>query len=133
MPYAEADNLVRHPSDSMVVKIAAAALSGHRAVVPTAGGSVEYADKTNSAHAHLRPGITTGAALTGAPVTVVMRGEITEPTWSWTPLAPIYLGLTGLLTQTAPTAPGAAFLLEVGVALSATSILVDPQFPISLI
>jgi len=111
-------------------KTAFATLSGHRIVSPRSDGTVEYADNATSTHANRPFWMTSGAATSGAAVTVVAYGEITEPSWSWTPGAAVYLATNGTLTQTAPVAP--AFLLQVGTAQAPTVMFIDPQRPIFL-
>lgn len=95
--------------------IAAEPLGGHRAV--TADGL------------HATPqtldrlvGITLGAGPLGAAVQYVSRGLLTEPSWAWQADAPVFVGLSGVLTQT-PPATGPA--RRVAWALSATEINVD--------
>lgn len=107
-------------------KTAAQALGGHRVVRLISAAAVDYADNATLAHGDDVLGVTTGAASLGADVTVVRTGEITEPSWNWTALEPLFLGRNGLLTQTAPSlAAGDVFSLQVGVALSATTALID--------
>jgi len=81
---------------------AAQNLSGHRMVVATSAGAV-YADPTNPAHADALLGITIGAALSGDQVTVLVAGEMIEPSWSWTPGLPLYVTTSGLLSHTPPS------------------------------
>lgn len=113
-----------------VVLVADGAISGHRVVAEQGDGTAAYADNTNSPDRWSPLGVTTGAAVDGDDVTVVRVGAIDEPSWSWTPLDPVYLGAAGALTQTPPTAP--AFLRVVGVATSSTSMWVDVQPPLQL-
>lgn len=103
-------------------------LSGHRAVTISAG-TVVYADRTVPGHARAVIGLTTGAAVNGTPVAVRFRGVVVEPSWTWTPDAPIWLGTTGLLTQTIPTV---GFLRQIAYAVTATLIVVDPREPLAL-
>lgn len=65
----------------------------------------------------------------GGQVTVQTYGPMEEPSWTWTPDAPIFVGLAGALTQTRPTS---GFVLEIATALSATMIFIDPKPPIVL-
>lgn len=111
---------------------AGVALSGHRVVSPRGDGKVEYADATFITHLNRSMWLTLGAVAANAPATVLIHGWITEPSWAWTPGLAIFLGAAGLLTQALPVAPGSAFLLRLGVAISATAILFDPQQPIAL-
>lgn len=108
-----------------VTGIAAAALSGHRAVTPQADGTLAYASNDNPAHVQAPLWVTSGAASAGSQADALMLGLMTEPSWAWTPGA-VYLGAAGVLTQSPPTATGgAAFLVQVGTATSPTSLYVD--------
>lgn len=115
-------------SSVIVTGTAGVALSGHRAVVRQPDGSFVYADNTNPAHLALPIGITNGAAAAGDPVQVVMVGELTEPSWSWTP-GPVFLGAGGALTQTVPSA---GFLAQLAAATAATAIYVDRSPSVAL-
>jgi hypothetical protein len=104
---------------------AGATLSGHRAVVSDNGQAV-YADNLTPAHDGRLTGITLGAALAGDSVTVQALGLLTESSWNWTP-GPLWLGESGLITQTRPVA---GMQWRLGTALSATTILWKPESPI---
>lgn len=94
-------------------------LSGHRMVVSTPAGAA-YADPTNPAHADTLVGLTMGAALMGDNATILTAGEISEPSWSWTPGQPLYVADGGLLSH---TPPASGWVQMAAVALSATRIL----------
>ena len=96
------------------------ALGGHRMTV-LLGGRLYYADKDNPAHEGAVIGMTTGAALEGADATVITDGMITEPTWALDPDTALYLGNNGMATT---AAPGTGFVLEIGLATSATGIFI---------
>lgn len=104
---------------------AGANLSGHRAI-RVSGGLAHVADGTNAAHAGRCIGISTGAAVQGDDVTVQTAGAITEPGWTWTD-GPVFVGADGILMQ---SLAGLAFVQQIGVATSATSIDINPQLPI---
>jgi hypothetical protein len=91
-------------------------LSGHRAVVATATGAA-YAQPDTPEHQDAVLGITTGAALAGQTATIQAAGEMTEPSWSWTPGLPIFVGPGGLLTQ-APPSTGWVQIIALAVAQS---------------
>lgn len=103
-----------------VQRITAQALSGHRLVTPLDDGTVDYADATNAAHMSRPLFLTTGAWGTGVTADLVSAGPVSEPTWSWTPGQPIWLGVNGALTQTIPV--GAAFVRRVAEVIDATTI-----------
>lgn len=99
-------------------------LGGHRVVMLTADGTVNYADARNPEDARRILGITTGAAVNGESANIQTTGPMIESSWSWVPDEPVYLGQDGLLTQTVPTWPSAAFLRVMGVAISPTTLLI---------
>lgn len=109
--------------------IASGAIGGHRVVISDGAGNASYADSSNVSHAGKVAGISLGAVSSGASVNVASSGEIVEPTWGWG-AGLVYLGVNGVLTQTAPTS---GFLQVIGVALSATRIVVSLQIPVILI
>lgn len=111
--------------------VAAAPLSGHRIVTPAVDGNVDYASAATPGHLHAPLWLTRGAVAAGGTAQLLAYGPIVESSWSWTP-GPVYLGTSGLLTQAAPAAPGAAFLAQVGYATSATRLVVDRQPSIAL-
>ena len=113
--------------------IAAAALGGHRVVRALFDGRVDYASNDALAHANSVIGITTQAAAADAQIQVQAIGRITEPSWAWTEGLPVFAGVNGLLTQSPPAAPAAAFSLVVGVATSPTSLNVAIKAPLALL
>ncbi|MEU1550205.1 hypothetical protein [Nocardia sp. NPDC005745] len=118
-------------STVVVSGVAAVPLSGHRAVTRQPDGTLVYASADAPGHMHAPIWITTGAADAGAQATAVAFGEITEPSWAWTP-GPLYLGLAGAITQIPPTAPSAYFLAQLGAATAPTSAFVDRSASIQL-
>lgn len=109
--------------------VASVALGGGRVVALLADGALDYADSTNPDHIRLSVGVTVGAATSGDAATVRVVGRIEDGSWSWTPLAPLFVGTNGLLTHVEPASP--AFSRIVAVAVNATTIYVDPQPPIA--
>lgn len=120
-------------SSSLINALAAVNLSGHRGVVLDSFGQALYADNNTVAHANKFAGITQGAVVAGSNATVQRQGEITEPSWAWTPDQPVYLGANGILTQTMPVPASAKFSLIIGVAQTATKIYLNPMPPIFII
>ena len=114
------------PGGTAFTTTAGEALGGHRCVLLDAAGSAFYADCSVPAHFGRLAGITQGAAAAGDSTTIVKSGVMVEPSWSWTANAPVFLGHTGLLTQTAPS----GFQQVVGVALSATTLFINPREPL---
>ncbi len=109
-----------------IINITAAAdIGGHRVI--TMQG--QYADCGNPADAFAVAGITLQAVASGTTVQVQTYGELTETSWNWLVGQPVYLGTAGQLTQTPPSA---AFILVVGIPVTATTLLLDIQQPIIL-
>lgn len=106
-------------------------IGGHRLVVSVAG-QVLYAEPLNIAHMGKLLGITTGAAIAGGSVEIRSDGEIQESSWSFVVDQPVYLGASGIPTQTVPSKPGAAFLQVIGFASATDRILLNPFQPIIL-
>jgi hypothetical protein len=109
--------------------IAGQTLSGHR-LVTVSGGEVVYASRDDLSTFQGVLGLTLGAADEGEIVQVRTGGEITEPSWSWTSGADIYLDTSGQLTQTVPPDEPNTYFLRVGVAINATTISLDIEDPI---
>ena len=91
--------------------VAAGPLGGGRVVVIEADGTLAYADSSDYDH------------------TFLSVGELEDGTWTWTPRAPLFLGSNGLLTHVEPASP--AFSRIIAVAVSVTSIYINPQPPIA--
>lgn len=107
----------------MFTGIAGENLSGHRVVTVDGSGQYVYCSDIYGL------ALTTGAALAGDSVELQAMGEIEEPSWAWTPKAPVYQTGLGQLTQSVPTS---GFIREVGIALTATKILLTFQSPIAI-
>lgn len=110
-------------------QIADGAIGGHRVVKPTTAGKVGYADKDTLGHGTRILGITRGAASDGANVDVQCDGKMSDSSFAWTPDAAIYCGAAGVLTQVLPVS---GTIIQVGIALSVTAMLVEIRQPIVL-
>lgn len=104
-------------------------LGGHRAVVIESGEAF-YASNDTPSHKNAVIGITTGAAAISHTVSIRTFGEIVEPSWSWVEGLPIYLSTNGQLTQTVPTS---GFQLQLGYAITDTSMFININTPIVLL
>lgn len=119
------------PGDTSVQVLAGGPIGGHRVVV-LEGALAQYATNQNPQHGMKVLGVTTNAAAAGGTLSVVRSGKVSEPSWSFDTLKPVFLGVDGLLTQVAPTHPAAAFSLIVGFPLSATELFVGLREPLGL-
>lgn len=95
-------------------------LGVHRIVstVSTLSDHVTYASNNNLNQYNTVIGITKTSVLAGRSVEVIHEGIVSDSGWNWHQ-GPIFLGINGLLTQTAPTS---GFILCVGTAISSTKI-----------
>jgi hypothetical protein len=117
------------PRTVTVTKTAGANLSGHRVVRPQADGTVVYADPADAPAWGAGPWwLTQGAIMLGASADLLAIGEITEPSWAWTPGARLFLGSAGVLSAIPP--PDPTRMVQVAVAQGSTTIWFDPQMPI---
>lgn len=103
-------------------------LNGHR-IVAVIDNLAVLADKDNEDHLFKIRGITLGAVALGATALVQIDGPLEFNGWNWTPELPIYLGNSGVLTQTLPTS---GYLIQVAVADTPTRIFIDVQIPFRL-
>ena len=102
-----------------IYRTAGEALGGHRVVAINELNQAVYA---SSDATRIPVGITTGAAVSGAEATIQVSGELTEPSWNWDVTKPVFLGLSGLLTQTPPTA---GTLAVIGFPTASNKLLLD--------
>ena len=100
-----------------VVGIAAAALSGHRAMTFGADGFVTYAQPGD-----VVAGVTEHAYEAGSLVAMRDAGLVVESSWTWTPGSTVFLAANGIITQAVPQS---GYVTEIGKALSATSLLLQ--------
>jgi hypothetical protein len=110
---------------------AAAAVSGHWAVVLLSDGRVRHADPADIADAHRVIGVSLNAAVANDPVKVRRFGDVADASLSFAAGAPVFVGASGVLTQAPPTAPGSAFLLRIGAATAANALQVNPSPPLA--
>lgn len=115
------------PISNNLTFVAGQNLSALRAVTSNALGQVVYANNTSIADAQVI-GVTYTAANSGSSVTVITSGLINDPAWNWTK-GPVFLGVNGNLTQTAPT--NGNILVFIGRALTATQLLIDVDITIT--
>lgn len=116
------------PGGVALVREAAEAVSALRVVRSDSAGNLVLA-RWPEVESTAVLGIATNAASSGADVSVQHSGEIEDSSWTWTPGAPVFLGVNGTLTQVVPTTD---FLLVMGEAVSATRLVVRIQAPVFL-
>ena len=111
-------------ADGSVAAVAGEDVGGHRVVRLGADGLAYHADQSSEAHCLAILGLTTGAAGTGAPVSIRDAGPVEEASWSWTPDALVFLVGQGQLAQSMPEAGP---IVVIGQAVSATRLVVTLQ------
>jgi len=104
--------------------VAAEPVQGSRVVALDASDRLVHPDLGSAVDALRVLGIAlTSASAAGQAVTVRRRGPVSEAAWAWNE-GPVFVGLNGQLTQT-PVDPG--WLCQIGMAINATTVEVDPQ------
>ena len=102
-------------------------ISSGRALRIDGDGRVGYPDRTLADDALRVAGVlVTSASSFGDVVVVRRRGVLVEAGWSWTP-GPVFVGDNGALTQVAPVS---GWLLQIGIAVNATTLDINPEEPI---
>lgn len=97
-------------------------IGGHRVVRLDASALMELAESTDVSHASNVLGVTVGAVTSGQPGQVQTYGEMSDPSFSFTPTATLFFDSTGLITETPPTS---GFSQRIGFAVNATTIFID--------
>lgn len=119
-------------TDSVVFSYQAAqALGGHRVVFLNTAGKVDYASNNSLGCMHKVVGLTQQAANINDLLVIKNKGTLVEPSWSFNPDLPVFLGTNGLLTQAPPSSP-ALFSMIIGFPVSATELFIDIKSPILL-
>lgn len=113
---------------TQVVRQTVASLSALVVVWENEAGEVSPLDSRDTAHIDLICGLTVTAAAGPGDVTVQSAGPVDDGSWNWTP-GRVYLGANGALTQSPPVD---GFDVLIGVAVSATRLLLNLQDPIEL-
>lgn len=121
------DSLKAAPSTITVNS--AIALGGNRVVIATPAGAV-YADSSNINHIDKIIGVTSLASSINTPTTISVQGEVFGFT-NLTVGLPVFLTTNGVLSHTPP--PEGNFIIEIGVALTSSSVLINIKTPIQTI
>lgn len=112
---------------------AATPIGGHRVLALDAFNDVIYASADDPGTLNKIIGMSMNAAAAGGDLSVVLFGEVIEPSWNWDPALPVYLGTNGVPTQTPPASPGSSYSLIVGFPTAATGLFLSVREPITLI
>lgn len=105
--------------------VAGQVLGSNRAVTVNSIGQLVYPD-LNSTTSRVY-GVTTHSVVQGELTTVQITGTQTEPSWNWDISLPVFVGVAGTLTQTAPLT---GQTLIVGYPNGPTKLFIDRQPPI---
>jgi hypothetical protein len=112
-----------------LTRIADGNIGGQRMVIGNADGTCSYAHTTNVTHIGKVLGMSNAAYLDGENVKIIREGLVEFVGWSFDVDLPIYLGINGLLTQ---SASATGFSQIVGFAESPTKLFVNLREPILL-
>jgi hypothetical protein len=101
----------------------------YRAITTDQLGQIIHADSNTLAHADVVLGVSINAANSDGLVRYVTAGQLTNPSWNFTPTQPIFLGPDGQLTHNPNTG---IVQSRIGYALTATTIQVRIGLSIAL-
>lgn len=104
-------------------------MSALRVVWEGSDGIVHALDKDDGDHIGLIAGLTITATGAEGSVVVQRAGPVDDDAWSWVTSGLIWLGDSGIPTQTPPTT---GYDVQIGYAVSPTRIYLDIQPPINL-
>jgi hypothetical protein len=99
--------------------VTAAAIGGQRVIATDDQGMAVYADNLTRYKTVI--GISTGAAIQGAVVTVKPFGRLEDTSWNWNPEKGLFLGINGLIVQ---DVPDTGAIVPVGHVASAEAIFI---------
>lgn len=102
-------------------------IGGNRVVVFDADGKLYYASQSNPNHASKIAGVTLQAGIADSVIVCQSSGQMDEAGWTWNVSKPVYLSDNGLMTQ---VIPNSGFIIEIGIPITATSILIRIRMPI---
>lgn len=105
----------------LTTAVAGETLSGHRLVNPRPNGSIMYANPASLTYLHAPIWMTLGAIMLGEEADVLAYGPAEEDSWAWTP-GPLFLGASGTIVS---TPPAGAYMVQVGYATTAQSLVLD--------
>lgn len=106
------------------------AITALRVLRRTSAG-LAHASATVRDHATAVVGVALATAAASAQASYRSSGLMQDAAFNFAP-GPVFLGADGLLTQVYPAKPSALFILQVGLALSKTELLVGIDRPIFL-
>lgn len=117
------------PGGQTIQMLAGQNLSAGRAVI-SIGNLAYYFQPSDLTMARGIVGITKTAALTGDVVEIQVGGEFTDPGLALTPDAAVFVGTNGVLM---PVPPTSGLVLQAGVAITTTKMILRPSFTINKI
>jgi len=126
IPDAVVLNQTFQSGSSLLSVVAGETLGGHRAVY-VEDGEAFYASPGDDISGQV-VGITTGAAGAGAQVNVQFAGQMDEAGWEFSP-GPVYIGADGTLVQ---NRPAAGWIINIGVAVTPTRLLINKSMSIEV-
>jgi hypothetical protein len=110
-------------SDHRVIELNSGEDLGGQRIITSKSGDAFYSDPSVEIDGGKVVGLTTTATNLNDPCFIQTSGLMEDVTWTWTE-GPVYNGANGVLTQTAPLT---GFVLQVGIALTGTTILINIQ------
>ena len=109
--------------------VAEYSLSALRAVIVNNDSRLEYASSNIAEHSFSIVGVLKDAIAVGDSGKALIQGSLSDSSWNWTLGTPIYLGVDGMLTQSAPST---GFQIILGKPTSPTTVYFEIGEPILL-
>lgn len=110
-----------------VARVTPLSIGGHRIVHSSGVSNVALASSSDTVNSDNILGMTLIATIAGGTTQILTYGSVTEPSWAWTPLEPLFLSLNGLMSHTPPIA---GVIIPLGFAENATTVFLDIGTPI---
>lgn len=117
------------PGTASVLNLTTTTSIGQYRAVAVVSGVVQYADNSLLGHLDMVVGVAAVGASAGGIVSIQNGGTLVNVGWSFDTTKPVFLGNSGMLTQTPPST---GFVQVIGVPISATQLLIQLQPPILL-
>jgi hypothetical protein len=117
------------PGTASVLNLTTTVGIGQYRVIAVVNGVVQYADNSLLGHLDMVVGVAANGASAGGTVSIQNGGTLVNAGWAFDTSKPVFLGTSGMLTQTPPST---GFVQVIGVPISATQLLIQMQPPILL-
>lgn len=114
------NDVSKQTATNIIIKIAGENISANKVIYINEDAYLASSDQAS--HRDRIAGLSVASALTGASIKIRTFGEQYNNTWSWDVTKPIFCGVGGELTQTAPVS---GFVQIIGTAIDTNRIFIN--------